>query len=170
MNSVLSLSFVTQRLLLAAACCLSPLIIHAHEYNAGALRIVHPFAAVSPPGATSGAAFIVRIENGRPEEDRLIRATSPMASQVLLHRHETTSNGVMKMREVGFILVDGGSSTNLGRDSGYHLMLHDLRKPLLAGDKVPATLYFERAGPVNIDFVVAPAASGTADRPQHHKH
>ncbi|NDZ12716.1 hypothetical protein C7T35_10170 [Variovorax sp. WS11] len=145
-------------------------MVHAHEYSAGALKIVHPFAAVSPPGATSGAAFIVRIENARPEQDRLIRATSPIASQVLLHQHETTSNGVMKMREVGFISVEGGANTNLGRDSGYHLMLHKLQKPLVAGDKFPATLYFERAGPVEVHFAVTPSASGSADKVQHHKH
>lgn len=168
MKSIGSVS--ADHLFLGAALALSTFLAHAHEYTAGALKIVHPFAVASTPGATTGAAFIERIENSLEQRDRLVRVISPIASKVLLHQHKTTSSGVMKMREVAYISVKGGANTDLGKSSGYHLMLHELRKPLVAGDRIAATLYFELAGPVEVAFVVAPATPESAINPHQHKH
>lgn len=56
----------------------------------------------------------------------------------------THENGVMKMREVKTIDLPAGKAVNLA-DSGYHLMLLGLKKPLKAGE--PATLTLKvRAG------------------------
>ena len=69
--------------------------------------------------------------------------------------------GVMKMRQ----LADGLSIPAHGAvrlaPSGYHVMFTHLAKPLTKGEKVTATLTFEHAGPVAVEFPVeAVGASG----------
>jgi periplasmic copper chaperone A len=63
-------------------------------------------------------------------------------------------NGVMKMRplEKG-LAIDPGKTVKLA-PGGYHLMMMDLKSPLKRGDKVPATLEFEKAGKVKLLFDV----------------
>lgn len=133
----------------------------AHEYVAGQLKIVHPFAAASPPGATTGALYIKRIDNSSTQDDRLLSVDSSAGTKIQIHSMETTSQGVMKMREVGSLLVKAGAATELGPKSGFHLMLVNLSQALKSGDKISATLNFERAGAVSVVFVVegAPAPS-----------
>ena len=58
---------------------------------------------------------------------------------------------------------------------GTHIMLMDLAKPLRVGDSLPATLVFEKAGEVAVDFKVdarvREAASETPEKtPDHTGH
>jgi len=159
--------FSAGHLVLGAALALTTWLVHAHEYTAGALKIVHPFAVGSAPGASTGAAFIERIENLVAQRDRLIRVSSPIASKVLLHQHETTSAGVMKMREVAYITVEGGTSTELGKSSSYHLMLHELRKPLVAGERIAAVGQIPSRGALEIDATGLSVAPGFIDIHSH---
>jgi len=65
-------------------------------------------------------------------------------------------NGVMKMREVTDGLeIPAHGSVKLA-PSGYHLMFTDLKRPLVSGETVTATLNFEHAGSVKVDFSVQP--------------
>ena len=69
---------------------------------------------------------------------KLVGVSSPFAKTVELHSM-THENGMMKMRAVQFIELPAGKRVNLG-ESGYHLMLSGLKKPLNVGDNVPLTL------------------------------
>jgi copper(I)-binding protein len=76
----------------------------------------------------------------------------------------------MKMRPVAGIDIPAGGEVALG-SGGYHVMLIDLARPLAAGDKVPLTLTFERAGTVDIVAdVESAAARGAATRSAGHGH
>lgn len=58
------------------------------------------------------------------------------------------------MHEIsGGLTIAAGKSVSLS-PGGYHLMMMDLKKPLRAGDKVPVTLNFEKAGPVSVTLEV----------------
>ncbi|MFX7824674.1 copper chaperone PCu(A)C, partial [Acinetobacter baumannii] len=74
---------------------------------------------------------------------------------------------VMKMREVeGGLEVKPGQKITMQPGNGYHIMLMGLSKPLQAGEKVPATLIFEKAGKVDVTFNVEDrnaAAAGKDD-------
>ena len=56
------------------------------------------------------------------------------------------------------------------RPRGYHLLLKGLQAPLAVGSRVPATLSFERAGSVDVTFVVeepGPVGEAVLDQDHH---
>jgi len=137
-----------------AFCCtlaVSFTALGAHEYRADQLRIDHPFARATPPGARTGAVFFT-VDNASKEADRLLRASTPIAAGVVLHQM-ALEDGVMKMRAVPSVEVRAGGRLEL-KPNGYHLMLLDLKQPLKIGEKFPLTLTFEDAGTVLISVWV----------------
>ena len=139
-----------------AALCLVAGDAAAHDYTLKSLSIDHPFARATPPGAKSGGAFFV-VKNAGATPDKLIRAASPVAGAVELHQM-TMDGGVMKMRAMTALDVPPGGTLEL-KPGGYHIMMLDLKQPLKAGDKVPLTLTFEKAGSIDIAVEVEPMAA-----------
>ncbi len=67
----------------------------------------------------------------------------------------TMEGGVMKMRPVeGGLEIKPGETVTL-QPGGYHMMLVDLKHPLEAGQDVKATLKFDKAGTVDVDYPIA---------------
>jgi len=129
----------------------------ASDYTLKDLRIEHPYARPTPPGARTGAAYF-SVRNAGRVPDRLIAATSSAARSVELHSM-TMEGNLMKMRAITGIDIPAGGSVSLA-GGGYHAMLVDLVKPLHAGDRVPLTLTFDKAGTIEVVANVE-AASGT---------
>lgn len=129
----------------------------AHSYKAAGLAIGHPWSRETAPGQSVGGGFLT-VANPGKTDDRLIAVASPIAAQVQLHTM-TMDGGVMRMREVtGGLTVPAGGTLEL-KPGGYHIMFIGLKKPLKAGERVPATLTFQRAGKVQVAFAVQPATS-----------
>lgn len=126
----------------------------AHDYTAGDVRIQNPFATPSPPGATIGAAYFARLENRGAQADRLIGATSPVCERIELHTGKIGADGVMRMRELDGMPLAPSTIVELRPGHGNHLMLIDLKKPLVEGETFPMTLEFERGGKVQVKVVV----------------
>jgi copper(I)-binding protein len=61
----------------------------------------------------------------------------------------TMDGNVMKMRAVASVDIPPPPATAL-KPGGYHVMLLDLKEPLAAGQTVPLTLTFEKAGAVDV--------------------
>lgn len=68
----------------------------------------------------------------------------------------TMAGDVMQMRERPEGLPLPAGETVRLQAGGLHLMLVGLRRPLAAGDVVPLTLTFERAGEVGLALPVLP--------------
>jgi len=136
--------------------------VQAHEYKAGNIQIDHPFARSTVPGQGSGGAYLA-IKNEGKIKDELVKAESTITQSVELHTMEM-KNGVMKMREVDDIGIDAGKTIKMQPGHGYHLMLIGLKQQLKVGDKFPLTLYFKKAG--KIDVVVNVEATVASDH-QH---
>jgi copper(I)-binding protein len=145
------LSLTERSLVACCALAVSFTALGAHEYRADELRIDHPFARATPPGARTGAVFFTVVNAGK-ETDRLLRASTPIAAGVVLHQM-ALEDGVMKMRAVPSVEVRSGGRLEL-RPNGYHLMLLDLKQPLKVGEKFPLTLTFEDAGSITISVWV----------------
>ena len=63
-------------------------------------------------------------------------------------------NGVAKMRPVkGGLEIKPGETVEL-KPGSLHVMFVGLKKPLSAGEHFKATLVFEKAGPVSVDYDV----------------
>lgn len=72
------------------------------------------------------------------------------------------SGTTMKMRQVsGGIEIKPGQSVEL-KPSGLHIMFVNLKQQLQQGQHFTATLQFEKAGKVNVDFSVAGIGSTSA--------
>src|SRR6478609_7277117 len=132
----------------------------AHDYALQNLRIDHPFARATPPGAQSGGVYLT-IENRGTSKDRLVRIASPAAASVELHSM-TMDGNVMRMRAIAGLDIAPGATVTLG-SAGYHVMLVGLARPLVVGDRIVITLTFEKAGAVDVTaFVEAMTPAGSA--------
>jgi periplasmic copper chaperone A len=138
----------------------------AHGGTAGDVRIEHPYATPSVPGASNGAAYIATLENTGKQPDRLLRASTPAAARAELHTMNM-DDGVMRMREVDAIALAPGAAVKMRPGQGYHFMLMGLKKPLKEGDSFPMTLEFERGGKIEVKVVVQVPKAPAADMADH---
>ena len=136
----------------------------ADDYQLQSLRIEHPFARATPPGARVAGVFLT-IENTGRQPDRLLRVSSPVAGVAELHEMKMDA-GMMKMRAVQSLEVKPGESLVL-KPGGYHVMLTELKQPLKTGDSFPLTLTFDKAGTVEVSVSVEDigASSGAGRKP-----
>ena len=123
----------------------------AQEFKAGDIAIEKPWARATPKGAEIGAGYFV-IHNNGATPDKLTGGTANFAG-VEIHEMKT-EGGVMKMAEMKNGLDIPAHGTVRLAPGGYHVMFTHLTKPLVKGEKVKATLTFEHAGPVAVDFPV----------------
>ncbi len=121
----------------------------AHGYASGDLAIEHPYAIATPPGATTGGAYLKEIDNHGADAETLVGASSPIADRVEIHDMSMDGN-VMRMRQVPSIAIAPGKPVTMAPGGGYHLMLIGLHRPLAVGDQVPLTLQFQHAGKVDV--------------------
>lgn len=132
-------------------------VASAHEYALKSLKIDHPFARATPPGAKTGGVFVT-VENTGSQPDRLMSVSSPVAGIAELHEMKVDA-GVMRMRGVPALEVKPGETLKL-TPGGYHVMLSELRQPLKVGDRFPMTLTFLHAGAVEVSVWVEEMGAG----------
>ena len=160
----------TRRCLMALLLAAGSGVAQAHGFDAGDLRIEHPYSLPTPPGAKTGAVYLRAIRNNGREADRLLGAATAVAASVELHR-STIDKEIMRMRPVPTIDLPAGAEVLLrhGAGQGHHIMLVGLKAPLVAGDRFQVTLRFERAGErevtVNVQLPRDPKAEA-----QEHRH
>ncbi|WP_376088494.1 copper chaperone PCu(A)C [Roseomonas sp. CCTCC AB2023176] len=153
------------RAVLLAAALLAALPARAQETVAGEVAILRPWSRPALQGGTA-AGFMTLRSTGAA--DRLLSATTPAARLAELHSM-TMDGGVMRMRPVEGIAVPAGGTVTLA-PGGLHLMLIGLAAPLRAGDRVPVTLTFERAGNVQVELTVEAPGRPGATRTEGHAH
>jgi copper(I)-binding protein len=129
----------------------------AFAQQVGGLQIVGVWARATPKGAQVGAGYL-RITNTGSAPDRLVGGSSPVAGKFELHEM-SISGGVAKMRELANGLeIKPGETIEL-RPGGNHLMFVGLKQPLERGKPFTATLQFEKAGKVEVEFKVEPVGA-----------
>jgi copper(I)-binding protein len=123
----------------------------AHGQTAG-IRAEQPWARATAPQQKVGGAYVTLTS---PVDDRLLGASSPVAGRAEVHEM-TMNGGVMRMREqTDGIALPAGQAVALA-PGGYHIMLMDLRKPLVAGQVIAVQLRFQHAPPMDLEVTVAP--------------
>lgn len=136
--------------IIALALALAPVLASAATYRAGAIEISAPWARATPKGAEVAGAYMA-ITNKGNEPDRLLSGSSPAAVRFELHTM-STDGGVMKMRPLASGLEIKPGETVEFKPQGAHVMLVGLKAPLQQGQHVKATLEFERAGKIEIEY------------------
>jgi hypothetical protein len=125
------------------------------------LTISRAWAHATADGIAAGAVYFT-MENAGNQLDTLLRATSPLASEVVFHR-TTEADGVSRMEQLWTIDLVAGRSVKFG-PGARHVMLNDLQQPLVAQTTIPITLQFQHAGKVTLQVQIVPiGANGPAD-------
>ncbi|MCX8996843.1 copper chaperone PCu(A)C [Rhizobiaceae bacterium BDR2-2] len=124
----------------------------AHGFTVGDLEIGHPWSRPTVAGATVGGGYLT-ITNEGTADDRLVSVSTDRAGAAQLHDMKVEDD-VMKMREIeDGIAVPAGQTVEL-KPGGLHVMFLNLSQPFAEGEKIKATLTFEKAGTVEVEFVV----------------
>lgn len=131
----------------------------AQDYKVGNLEIEHPYARATMPGAPVSGGYMV-IRNTGSEADRLVAGSADFAGKVEIH--EMMMDGdVMKMREIeGGLEIPAGGEVIL-KPGGYHVMFMMLKEQLNEGESRKATLTFEKAGTIEVEFNVEVVTPGS---------
>jgi len=124
----------------------------ADSYKIGDLVIEKPYARSTPPLAPVGGGFMTIINNGS-EADTLKSGKATFSKAFEIHEM-SMKNGIMKMAELENGLVIPAGETVVLKPGSYHLMFITLAEQLKPDEKRKATLTFEKAGDIEVDFIV----------------
>lgn len=111
---------------------------------AGASAQVHPLPKVegawvrSTVSGQQGTGAFMKLTATEPMQ--LVGVSTPVAAVAEVHEMKMEGE-VMKMRAVRALDLPAGRTVEL-KPGGYHLMLQDLKQPLVQGSTVPLTLLF----------------------------
>lgn len=117
---------------------------------------VSGWARSTVPAQTGSAAYLT-IRNGGSAADRLLGVSTPAARSAAIHS-TSMEGGVMRMRAMPALSITGGGTAAM-RPGGVHIMLMGLKAPLRAGEPLPLTLRFERAGLVRTSVPIQSATN-----------
>lgn len=148
-----------QRILSLVAALFLAVPALAHDVKVGDLEIIHPHIP-QPAGSAKAAGGYVAIHNSGAEADRLIGVETDIAAKAETHESKVDANGVGTMEHVESVEIPAGQTVNL-EHGGYHIMFMGLTGPLLEGEMHKVTLIFEKAGPVDIEFMIDPPMGET---------
>ncbi|GGA64351.1 copper chaperone PCu(A)C [Pelagibacterium lentulum] len=151
---------------LALAVSISPAV--GHDFQAGSITINHPWSRATPP-VTPVAGGYLTLTNDGDIADRLVSISSPLSERVEIHE-SAVSNGVASMRPVQNGVVIGAGETIEFQPGGMHIMFMKPSHPLKEGERFAAKLTFERAGTVEVEFVVQGMGAGPATTNEHDGH
>ena len=128
-------------------------LARAADVDVGSIHISQTWARATPKGAAAGAAYMT-VTNKGAAPDRVSCVSDDASAQCQIHSM-TMDNGVMQMRPVeGGLEIKPGETMTL-KPGGFHIMLRDLKHPLEPGQSLKATLKFDHAGSVDVDYPIA---------------
>ena len=140
------------------ACLCAPAFIGSAACGAQVMVDAAWVRPTVPGQSVAGAYFKIR----SAKTAYLVAMSSPAAKAVELHRMSLDDN-VMKMRPVARLELPASSTVEL-KPGGYHLMLIDIKHPLVAGERVPLKLIIEdsagRRQTVDVTARVGEASAG----------
>lgn len=150
---------------------LSSLVLTASLVSAqpAAVKVEGAWARATVQGQQGTGAFMnITAAQGT----RLVGVSSPVAGVAEVHEMRMEGD-VMKMRAIPALDLPAGKTVQL-KPGGYHLMLMDLKTPLLKDSTVPVTLRFKNAAGVDsqleVTLPVATVAPGPVKAEMSHQH
>ncbi len=152
-------------LALAGLLTLAAGLAQARDYEAGDLRIAHPWSRATPNAAPVGAGYLVVTNTGKTA-DRLVSAAAGVSAKVEIHEMAVI-DGVMRMRALDKgIEIPAGGKVEF-KPGGYHIMFIGLKQPLAKDTSFKGTLTFEKAGTVEVEYTVEGMAGAAAGHSGH---
>ena len=115
------------------------------------INIIAPYVRATPPEINTSAAFM-ELSNPTDKAIKLLSVSTTEAQIAELHNH-THDNGIMKMRQVEFILIPPMGAVKL-QPGGFHIMLMGLQQAMKKDKKVELNLYFSNHSSQTIKALV----------------
>ena len=109
------------------------------------------------------------VRNTGKAPDRLVGGSTDVAARFEMHQM-LMERGVMKMRPVERGLEIKPGQTIEFKPGSFHVMLVGLKQPLEKGQHIKATLEFEKAGKVEIEYAVEAIGATGAPAGGHSGH
>lgn len=122
------------------------------QFVTGDITIMKVQARETVPGATVGGGYMLITNNGT-EDDRLVSGDATVSSKFEVHEMKM-ENDVMQMRQLNDGLIIKAGETVTLKPGGLHIMFMGLDTPLAKDTSFTATLNFEKAGSVDVEFNV----------------
>jgi copper(I)-binding protein len=107
-------------------------------YSKELVSVTDAWVRPTNPGQEVGAAYMTLLSK---QEMTLVSIESNVTNSVEIH-NMTMENGVMKMRMLEKLPLMVGKPFKLA-PGGFHLMMFDLKKPLIVGEQVNFILHFK---------------------------
>jgi periplasmic copper chaperone A len=114
------------------------------------VTISDPWARASLLANRPGAAYLTLRSR---EHDKLVELTTPVATNVIIHRIENGAGGVGRMKKVDPLELPAGQEVIMETGT-MHMMLMGLEAKLVEGTSFPLTLTFETADQVTVEVPV----------------
>ncbi len=124
------------QLALAFTIFLTSALSYAQE---AAISVEDHWVRASHPGQKVGAAYMTLTST---QALALTAVNADVAGAVEIHSM-SMNKGVMKMRQLKSLTLQPNKAVKLA-PGGFHLMLFDLKKPLIVGDKVKFDMIFKK--------------------------
>jgi copper(I)-binding protein len=139
-----------------AACAILLATLASPTWAAATIQVTDAWTRATP-GTSSSAAVYFTMTNSGKEADTLTGAETPAAASAELHE-TMTMGGMTHMTPTKEVDVPAGATVSFA-PNGRHLMLMGLKKPLHKGDAITVTLYFEKAGAIDVKVPVLDVAA-----------
>jgi len=143
-----------RRFVLAALTLCAAATVLAADVKVGNLRIDDVWARTGQPGQVSAAFMDVK---NKGAADKIVSAHCDCAKATELH-DMNMADGKMRMMQVSAMEIPADGELKL-KSGSYHIMLIGLNRPLVAGEMLPITLKFEKAGEVTVQAKVKDKAA-----------
>jgi copper(I)-binding protein len=121
-----------------------------------AIEVLAAQAPAPPPGAPTAAVYL-SLRNTGPQADQLLGLATPVAGMAMIHS-ERVEAGVMRMQAEAALPLAPGATVAM-HAGGTHVMLMDLKRALVAGQRFPIILRMAKAGEVHAEVAVLPLGS-----------
>ncbi len=122
-----------------------------NSYATSMITVEGGYIKASIPGSDITAAYMT-LKNTGDKAITLQKISSTISDRIEIHEH-SMANGMMRMREVGEVVIDAKSHVVL-QPSGLHLMIFSLKEQLTEQNVIPLTLTFSNDTEIKIQLPV----------------
>jgi len=119
------------------------------SYAGDEIEVTDAWVREVPPASTVTAVYL-KIENKGDKADKLTGVSSAIAGKAQIHTTSVDDKGVAKMEMQKELEIPAGETVVL-EPGGTHIMLIDLKEPVMGKDEIELDLMFENAGEVEVE-------------------
>jgi copper(I)-binding protein len=120
---------------------------------ASSIKIESAFTRPTLGGASVAVGYMI-ITNAGKTDDWLESVSSDISTTAEIHETKM-QDGMMEMRELPKGLAVPAGATVAFKPSAYHIMFVGIKHAVKPGDTIHATLTFDKAGKIAVDFPAA---------------